>query len=313
MLRRNPNYSGPRPRQLEAIEVRIGEAPERAVADVEAGRADYAQAIPPEARARLLTRYGPGSDAASAGRQQYFTGPVPGVQALVFNPRRPLFAEARMRRAANLAINRRALVAVSFEASGRPTDQHIPPGYPGFQDARIYPLGAPDIATARRLTGGTRRRGILHTCNTPDCIARAEIVRANLAAIGIELEIRRLSFRQLFAVLLDPDEPYDASFFGWFADTGDPSQFIDVMFDQTASTSFLDRTRLGERMREAGRLEGSARIEAYAALDRDLAAEEAPFAPYSSNLHTDFFSARIGCQVEHPIYGIDVAALCLRK
>ena len=47
-----------------------------------------------------------------------------------------------------------------------------------------------------------------------------------------------------------------------------------------ASTGFLDRTPLGQRMRAASRLAGAARIEAYAALDRDIASQAAPFAPY---------------------------------
>jgi hypothetical protein len=66
-------------------------------------------------------------------------------------------------------------------------------------------------------------------------------------------------------------------------------------------------------MRAASRLEGASRIEAYAALDRDIAAQPAPIAPVMTAAHTDFFSARIGCQVEHPLYGIDLAALCVRE
>jgi hypothetical protein len=49
-----------------------------------------------------------------------------------------------------------------------------------------------------------------------------------------------------------------------------------------------------------------------AALDRDVADQAAPLAPAVSGAHTDFFSARIGCQVEDPVYGIDLAALCVR-
>ena len=117
----------------------------------------------------------------------------------MFNPHRPLFARAAMRQAVNHAIDRRALARQSAVWSvGRPTDQHIPPGFPGFRDARLYPLGRPDLATARRLAGGARRHGTLYTCNQPVCIARAEIVRANLAAIGIDLEIRRFSAAGMF-------------------------------------------------------------------------------------------------------------------
>jgi YVTN family beta-propeller protein len=312
MLRRNPNYSGPRSRHLEAIEVRIGVTQELAVAEVEAGRADYVRSVPPDAQSRLLARYGPGSRAAAAGRQRYFAGPYPAIDALVFNPRRPLFARAAMRRAVNYAIDRRALSRHRDSLStGRPTDQHIPPGYPGFRDATIYPLGGPDLATARRLAGGARRRGVLYTCNRPVCIERSEIVRSNLAAIGIELEIHRFSTAAMYDRLAAPDEPYDVSLFGWIGEAPDPSQFLDVMFRQAASTGFVDHTRLGRRLRVARRLEGAVRLKAYGALDRDIAAQAAAFAPYLSSTNTDFFSARMGCQVEHPLYGIDLAALCI--
>jgi hypothetical protein len=85
------------------------------------------------------------------------------------------------------------------------------------------------------------------------------------------------------------------------------------MFRWFSAASFLDRTAFGPRMRAASRLEGASRVEAYAALDNDIAARAAPVAPVTSAVHTDFFSARIGCQVEHPLYGIDLAALCVRE
>jgi hypothetical protein len=103
------------------------------------------------------------------------------------------------------------------------------------------------------------------------------------------------------------------SLWGWIGDTPDASGFLDDMYQYfTPSTGFLDRTRLGQRMRAASRLAGTARLEGYAALDRDIAAQAAPFAVAVSGVGTDFFSARMGCQVEHPIYGVDLAALCVR-
>ena len=84
------------------------------------------------------------------------------------------------------------------------------------------------------------------------------------------------------------------------------------MFSYCPTTAFLDRTRLGRRLRAASKLSGAARIDAYATLDRDITAHAAPFAPFQSSVRMDLFSARMGCQVEHPLYGIDLAALCVR-
>jgi YVTN family beta-propeller protein len=314
VLRRNPGYPGPRPQGPEAIEVTIGVAPDRAVADVEAGRADYFQRVPRTEQARLAARYGPGSPAAAAGGQRYFTGAWPGVQGYTFNPRRPLFADADMRRAVNYAIDRRALTEhpIPEALAGRPTDQSIPPGWPGYRDVAIYPLGGPDLAEARRLAGPGRHRGVFYTCNAPECIEQAEIVRQNLTAIGIDLEIRRFPFGTMFARIQKPDEPFDISMSGWIGDTPDPSEFMDIMMGGLLIAAAVDESPAGARLRAAAQATGAERIDTYAALDGEIAAEEAPFAQVMNNTRTDFFSARIGCQVEHPLYGIDLAALCLR-
>jgi hypothetical protein len=34
--------------------------------------------------------------------------------------------------------------------------------------------------------------------------------------------------------------------------------------------------------------------------------------PFASGTTTHFLSARMGCPVLHPIYGLDLAALCIR-
>ena len=262
-------------------------SPARAVADVEAGRADYVNAVPPAIQGRLVARYGPASRAAAAGRQQYFAGPAAFMEGYVFNPRRPLFARAAMRRAVNYALDRPALAHKTLEAvAERPTDQLIPPGWPGFRDA----ISTRSAARTSRPPGAWRAAGTgaasCTRCNTVDCIETAGIVRANLAAIGITLEIRRFSFGDMFARLHKPDEPFDVSLFGWIGDTPDPSEFVDNMFGyMSAPTRFLERTALGPRIRAASRLTGAARLEAYAALDRDITSQEAPFAPTVSGVH----------------------------
>ena len=39
----------------------------------------------------------------------------------------------------------------------------------------------------------------------------------------------------------------------------------------------------------------------------------APWAVFGNETSHDFFSARIGCQVYQPVYGIDLGALCIRR
>jgi YVTN family beta-propeller protein len=322
VLRRNPNYSGPRPSRLAEIRIRTGVRPERAVAAVEAGRADYAVLNPPgdlgvsaATERRLVKRYGPGSEAARGGRQQLFTQPAPNIYFFIFNTHRAPFADVRIRRAVNLAMDRRALALhTGLGETGRPTDQHIPPGLPGFEDAAIYPLGGPDLPAARRLAGTARRRAVLYTCNFPACSRHGQILRSNLSAIGIDLEVREFPIPELFERLQRRDEPFDIAYSNWFFDYADPSSYIDVQFaDHGGFYRLFEGPRWQRRMESVSRLSGTARIRAYAKLDRELAAEAAPAAPFATGTATYFLSARMGCQVLHPIYGLDLTTLCVRR
>jgi YVTN family beta-propeller protein len=323
VLRRNPNYRGPRPHRLDEIDYRFGVPPTRAVALVQSGHAEYAnatigdqhfaRAVPPALQAELDRRYGAHSRAARAGRQRYFINRTLAVLYYMLNSRRPLFARARMRQAVNFAIDRAALARNVHPTSATPTDQYLPTGMPGFRDADIYPLGAANVPRARRLAAGRRGRAVMYTCNTSDCVRRAEIVKANLRAIGIDVHIKRFPLPEMFRREFTGRQPYpyDIGTLGWAADYADPSDFIDLMFtDPTAPVRLAPRDR--REIDAAAKLGGEPRLRAYGKLDIDLAAHAAPFAAFANVTAHDFFSARIGCQTFQPIYGMDLATLCQR-
>jgi YVTN family beta-propeller protein len=321
VLRRNPNYGGPRPSRLAEIRYSVV-PPKRAVAAVEAGRADYLELHPPgdpgvsvATTRRLAARYGPRSDAARAGRQQVFTQPAPNIYYFAFNTRRGPFKDVRLRRAVNFAMDRRALALHTGGGEvGRPTDQYIPPGLPGFEDAAVYPLGGPDLAAARRLAGNTPRRAVLYTCDFADCSHHGQILRSNLRAIGIDLEVREFSIPELFERLRRPGEPFDIGYSNWFFDYADPFSYINLQFGDQAFFPALFRDPDSQRrMNAVARLSGDRRMRAYATLDRQLAAGPVPAAPFATGTKIHFLSARMGCQVLHPIYGLDLAALCIRR
>ena len=66
------------------------------------------------------------------------------------------------------------------------------------------------------------------------------------------------------------------------------------------------------RSPRTARLSGPQRYLTYGALDLDLARNAAPLLAFGNPSSHDFFSARIGCQT-FGIYGMDLAALCLRR
>ena len=56
----------------------------------------------------------------------------------------------------------------------------------------------------------------------------AEIVRANLRALGIDVAIKPFPILAMFRREFTPGEPFDIGWWGWSADFADPSDFMDI-------------------------------------------------------------------------------------
>jgi YVTN family beta-propeller protein len=318
VLKRNPNYGGTRRRGPDEIDYSFGLSPAEGAAAVERGQADYTSVVPAPDLRRLARLYGPGSPAARAGRQRLFVNTRLELRYLVFNTRRPLFGAARVRRAVNYAIDRPALAGQGLPiGAGRPTDQTVPPGMPGFRDAQIYPLGGPDLAIAKRLASRHGGRGIMLTCNVEQCTKAAQVVQADLRPLGIFLEVHQLSISAMFDKLANPAEHWDIATAGWLADFADPSDFVNALFDSrnqgAGNYGHFDDPAWDRRLRAAAALTGNARLRAYGRLDAEITRGPAPIAPFSNSIASGLFSTRVGCQTYQPLFGIDLATLCVRR
>ena len=327
LLKRNPNYRGSRPRRARQIRYTVGTSRERALADVESGSADYAP-VTPDARlkrseaAGFARRYGPESAAATSGRQRYFINPTMWVDFIALNTSRPLFASARMRRAVNYAVDRRALArqgGINYLLPATPTDQYLPPGMPGFVDARIYPF-RPNLDKARRLAGRQHRTAILYgLSDSATGPGLAETVKNNLRRLGIDVEVKLFRRTVVFG-----KRGYDMVMIGFGADLADPENFLNQLDGRTLDPgSYLNRASFNlakfddpgfnRRLLTAERLSGPRRSIAYSRLEHDMVRYGAPWIAFGNETSHDFFSARTGCQVYQPVYGIDLGALCLRR
>jgi YVTN family beta-propeller protein len=319
LLRRNPNYSGPRPRRPDRIQITLDTGRSGTLTRVEAGTADYAAfGVLPSSAPRLQERYGAGSRAARSGRQQYFVHASPALDQLVFNTSRPPFSSARLRRAVNYAIDRRALAdqGIFTDLPTSPTDHYLPPGIPGSRDARIYPL-RPDLSKARQLAGPRRRKAVLYAYSEPASLRLAEIVKANLRQIGIGVQVRAVG-QSIFSRITRRDEPFDLALTSWVSDFLDPMDILGQLDGRTigaehnTNLAYFNDPGFNRRLDAANKLPAPARELALGRLATRVARTAAPWAAFSNEAQHDFFSARIGCQVFSPVYGMDLGALCIR-
>ena len=195
----NPGYGGERSRRWARIVYTLDVPTPHAVALVDRGSLDY---LPIDfdgdsllwRHSVLEDRYGPGSPAARRGGQRYFLTTGTFLDYIVLNAQRPLFADVRLRRAVNYALDRPALAAAFHDAPG---DQIVPPTVDGFPSGAFYPLAGPRLTTARKLAGDRQQHAVLYYCTffpygDTGLDSIAPIVKANLARIGITVSIVRV-------------------------------------------------------------------------------------------------------------------------
>ena len=323
VLRRNPNYHGDRPRHLDQMLVAIGVHPARALEQVEAGTADYAFELPRKSGPRLEVAYGPGSEAANAGTPRYFISDALGIRILHMNASRPLFSDVRLRRAVNFAIDRPALAAQGRRAvelnpfnAGAPTDDYISPSAAGARDFHLYPVNGPDLRRAKQLAGRTQATAIMYTPNVSPWLEEAEIVRRNLKPLGIDVQVKAFPVGDFFTRVFRRSEPFDLAVSGYWQ-APDPVRNMEVLFGDAGvgsnNISHFDDPVFNRKLHAVERLSGAKRYSTAARLALALQRDSAPGAAFAVTASRDFFSVRIGCQVYHPVWGMDLAALCLRK
>ena len=92
--------------------------------------------------------------------------------------------------------------------------------------------------------------------------------------------------------------------------SNDPADFLDQF--RAFNVGGFHEPRYTRMLRVASRLSGTRRAAAYARIDDELVRDAGPSIAFATERAHNFFSARMGCQVFQPVYGIDLAALCIR-
>ena len=299
VLKRNPNYSGPRPQRLDAIVYRTGVDVRRAVELVAQGKVDYVAendaALEPAAAAH----------AATAGRYRVTANNW--TEGLALNPHRSLFADGRARRAVAFALDRHALVAGLTGGDVLPTSAVLPPSAADARTGPGYPLGG-DLNVARRLMAGHHVRALFATyADATGAVFDPRFVRVlvrRLAAIGISVTV--VPVRQT-------DGPAQQSALFSAADIARVAANASQTHDPVEYLRSLPYLRLSDRtnLRRIAGLPSPHREAAAAPIATQLE-RDAIVIGVGNRATPELVSTRLGCLVEQPEYpGLDLAALCL--
>jgi ABC-type transport system substrate-binding protein len=314
-LKRNPYYAGPRKTHVDTIAYHFGSFPSEIRLELERGEADYG-VVTPSAFSELAST-----------ESRYHTHLIvvqqPIVAYLALNTQRPLFRDnPDLRRAVGYALDRPVLAGLFGRNGAKPSDEYLPPGFPGYEPRHIYPVGAPDLAEAKRLAAGHLRGGhaTFLACGQQACVDRALAVSQALGRIGLHVNVKISPSTSQLTMAAVRGTKFDITDVITRPDYGDPYALIDKLLDSRAIRSvgntnlaYFASPALNAGIDAAQKLTGVARDRAYGRLGLTVARTQAPLVAYAVLNDRVALSKRVGCITYQAVYGLDLAGLCLRQ
>jgi len=313
VLKKNANYKGSRPHNLDEIDYTIGTDFNQSFLQIKSGQSDYdGSGVPPTQVASLQPLIG----------KQLFVNPEVETDYVALNnsPGR-FFSTAAKRKAFNFAIDRPAMIRARGALAGKRTDQVLPPGMPGYKQYRPYPFKGANYAKAKKLYGGGGTV-TLYTGNAGAALTQGQVLQYNFKQWGVKANVQRYSSGVLYTKAGTKGEPFDAALVGWGQDYPDPFDFLDVLLNgnnihdtSNNNLAYFNVPKMNSLLDKAAGMSGPARFKNYGTLDVQITGQFAPWASFDNRNNREFVSSRVSpkCFVEQPIYQVfDFGAACLK-
>lgn len=183
VLARNPDWKGPMP-DFDVIEIYPIEDEKTAELGFEAGDLDYTR-ISLSSLTAYRDALPPGAGLIEKPSLKYVW--------MGINTDHPLFQDLRVRKAVQMAVDVDAILEAAYFGVADPATGIVAPGLTGN---RGYNLTERDPEGARKLLAEAGRgdgfRTTLTVLNKAAFVTTAQVIQANLAEIGIEVEINQL-------------------------------------------------------------------------------------------------------------------------
>ncbi|WP_214316816.1 ABC transporter substrate-binding protein [Nonomuraea sediminis] len=142
-------------------------------------------------------------------RFQTVEGTTNGEVVLSLNNARPPFSDKKVRQAVRYAIDHKALIDTAWAGRGQPIGTMVPPTDPWYEDRTgDYPY---DQAKAKQLLGGKTYNVKMRIPNLPYAVASAQVVKSQLAQVGINADIEPLEFPARWLDVVFKQGDYDMS------------------------------------------------------------------------------------------------------
>jgi peptide/nickel transport system substrate-binding protein len=313
LIKRNTHYKGPRPHNANAISiVAVNTNPDTSFNQVQRGEINYDMGgLPPTVHAGLAKKYG-------INKSRYFVYPQIATRYLGLNNQR-VFGSVKLRKAANLAIDRKGMINLRGAYAGHATDQLLPSNLRGYKNANIYPF-RPNLAAAKKLVGGGKHNVTMYTTTSPIGTNQAVLVQSLYKNIGLNVSVNRYGTSTMYKKCGTKTEAFDICNVGWIADYPDPFDFMNVLLSGDSihdsnnnNYSYFNNAADNKKLNSASKLFGPKRFSTYGSLDVSIMKNSAPIVAWDNDNDREFISGKTGCYTSQPVYGLaDLAVLCVK-
>ncbi|HWO18576.1 MAG TPA: ABC transporter substrate-binding protein [Kofleriaceae bacterium] len=228
-VRRFTRYWGPRP-VLERIVFRLVVDARQRLVELESGSVDLATAILPDEQSFVELH----------PDLELHQKPSHDVSYLAFNTSRKPFDQVSVRQAISHAVNKMPIVKLAFQGRARPAESPLPPTQWGHYEPPL-PRYLFDPDRARRVLQEAAAAGqidlnrtyTLYALSTPRPYMTspervAHFLQVALRNVGLKIELRLQPYAEHRTSVAAG--AHDLALFGWQGDTGDPDNFLYVLF-----------------------------------------------------------------------------------
>ncbi len=242
------------------------------------------------------------------------------VGYMAYNTQQAPFDNSKVRKALNMAINKKAILNAVFQGVGQIAKNPIPPTMWSYNDKIVDDPYDPAAAKAALEAEGVKDLTMkiwampVQRPYNPNARRMAEVLQADFAKIGVKVEVVSYEWGEYLKRSSDINRD-GAVLLGWTGDNGDPDNFLSVLMScdgvggsnraQWCNTEFND---LIERAKQISDVDERAKLyeEAQVVFKR-----EAPWATIAHSLVSEPISVRVkNYKVDpfggHYFYGVDL-------
>jgi dipeptide transport system substrate-binding protein len=165
------------------------------------------------------------------------------VGYLAYNISKKPFDDVRVRRALNMAINKRKILRAVYQHTAVPAINPIPPiqwGYNRDVDDDAYnPEQAAKLLAEAGYPNGFSTdlwAMLVQRPYMPDAVAVAKLIRDDLAEVGVKAEIKSPNWTDYVRGMKAGE--HQMGLFGWVGDNGDPDNFLNTLLGCSAMNGF---------------------------------------------------------------------------